>query len=70
MPVHIPVLCLQVFLKMLESSASENAPQSFLITPKFLPNIMPENPKHLDIYYILNGAHAPSQDGYDVASQA
>mmetsp|Transcript_133196 Transcript_133196/g.230978 ORF Transcript_133196/g.230978 Transcript_133196/m.230978 type:complete len:1084 (-) Transcript_133196:407-3658(-) len=59
----------KMFLKMLESSASDQAPQSFLITPKFMPNTIPENASNVDIFFVMNSPHGLLQDTWDTASQ-
>jgi hypothetical protein len=42
---------------MLESSSGENVPQAFLITPKLLPDLVPENTDS-----IFNGPLNVTQD--------
>jgi hypothetical protein len=42
---------------MLESSKGDDIPQTFLITPKLLPDLIPDNElcKNLTILFIFNG---------------
>lgn len=52
----------KIFYQMLDSSQGEDIPQSFLITPKLLPNLVPNNANNLTILFIFNGPVNISQD--------
>eukprot|EP00668_Euglena_longa_P002164 GGOE01002506.1.p1 GENE.GGOE01002506.1~~GGOE01002506.1.p1 ORF type:complete len:1082 (+),score=373.55 GGOE01002506.1:175-3246(+) len=60
----------KIFLKMLESSAADEAPQSFLITPKFTPGLVPEDAQHLDIFVVMNGPQGVAQDLFNGVADA
>jgi hypothetical protein len=47
---------------MLESSSGENVPQAFLITPKLLPDLVPENTDNITVLFIFNGPLNVTQD--------
>lgn len=51
----------KIFLQMLEASSGEDVPQSFLITPKLLPDLVPENTSNITVLFIFNGAYNLSQ---------
>jgi hypothetical protein len=40
---------------MLESSKGDDIPQTFLITPKLLPDLIPENADNVTVLFIFNG---------------
>eukprot|EP01006_Ploeotia_vitrea_P013328 TRINITY_DN34908_c0_g1_i1.p1 TRINITY_DN34908_c0_g1~~TRINITY_DN34908_c0_g1_i1.p1 ORF type:complete len:242 (-),score=43.70 TRINITY_DN34908_c0_g1_i1:236-886(-) len=56
----------KIFLKMLASSGEVDAPQSFLITPKLQPNMIPDlesdHSAVVDIFCVWNGPEGTSQD--------
>ncbi|KAG2388085.1 hypothetical protein C9374_000935 [Naegleria lovaniensis] len=52
----------KIFYQMLDSSQGEDIPQSFLITPKLLPNLVPNNANNITILFIFNGPVNISQD--------
>jgi len=52
----------KIFLQMLEASRGEDVPQSFLITPKLLPDLVPENTQHITVLFIYNGQYNITQD--------
>jgi chromosome segregation ATPase len=47
----------KIFYLMLDSSRGRDAPQSFLITPKLLPNLVPNHANNITILFIYNGPH-------------
>lgn len=51
----------KIFLQMLESSRGEDVPQSFLITPKLLPELVPEETAHITVLFIFNGPYNLTQ---------
>eukprot|EP01012_Entosiphon_sulcatum_P035210 TRINITY_DN446_c0_g1_i2.p1 TRINITY_DN446_c0_g1~~TRINITY_DN446_c0_g1_i2.p1 ORF type:complete len:1063 (+),score=252.76 TRINITY_DN446_c0_g1_i2:671-3859(+) len=60
----------RVFRKMLEASNMKDAPQSFLLTPKLLPGLVPDEPSNLDVFLIFNGPHAAKQADWDQTTLA
>eukprot|EP01080_Neovahlkampfia_damariscottae_P003347 gene3347-5894_t len=57
-----PVNERKIFLQMLESSRGENVPQAFLITPKLLPDLVPENTDNITVLFIFNGPYNITQE--------
>ena len=62
----------KIFYQMLDSSQGEDIPQSFLITPKLLPNLVPNKANNITVLFIFNGPVNVSQEivekyfaGYD-----
>lgn len=45
----------KIFYQMLESSKGRNIPQSFLITPKLLPDLVPNEARNITVLFIFNG---------------
>lgn len=45
----------KIFLQMLRSCQGRDVPQSFLITPKLLPDLVPRDANNISILFILNG---------------
>jgi chromosome segregation ATPase len=51
----------KIFLQMLEASRGKDVPQSFLITPKLLSNLVPNNCEIITVLFIYNGPHNTNQ---------
>lgn len=56
-----PVNERKIFYQMLDSSRGDDVPQSFLITPKLLPDLVPNNADNITILFIYNGPYNMSQ---------
>ncbi|KAL9653060.1 hypothetical protein ABK040_006280 [Willaertia magna] len=52
----------KILFQMLDASQGDDIPQSFLITPKLLPNLVPENANNITILFIYNGPENIKQD--------
>ncbi|EFC42567.1 structural maintenance of chromosome 5 [Naegleria gruberi] len=54
----------KIFYQMLDSSQGEDIPQSFLITPKLLPDLVPNNANNITVIFVFNGPANISQDEF------
>ena len=55
----------KIFYLMLDSSRGDDIPQSFLITPKLLPDLVPNHANNITILFIYNGFYNMSQKEWD-----
>jgi len=52
----------KIFHQMLKSCTGKDVPQSFLITPKLLPDLVPHDANNITILFIFNGAFGLDAD--------
>ena len=55
----------KIFYLMLDSSRGSDVSQSFLITPKLLPNLVPDHANNITILFIYNGMYTLKQEDWD-----
>lgn len=55
----------KIFMQMLESSKGQDIPQTLLISPKLLDNLVPETARNMTVIFITNGPFNISQDWYN-----
>jgi len=55
----------KIFYLMLDSSRGSDVSQSFLITPKLLPNLVPDHANNITILFIYNGMYNLKQEDWD-----
>ncbi|KAL0480003.1 hypothetical protein AKO1_007318 [Acrasis kona] len=60
-----PVNERKIFYQMLDSSRGDDIPQSFLITPKLLPDLVPNNANNITVLFIYNGPYNVTQPEWE-----
>jgi chromosome segregation ATPase len=60
-----PVNERKIFYQMLDSSRGHDIPQSFLITPKLLPDLVPNNANNITVLFIYNGPFNITQEAWE-----
>ncbi len=55
----------KIFYLMLDSSKGSDISQSFLITPKLLPDLVPNHANNITVLFIYNGVHNIKQEEWD-----